>query len=379
MGEKMSTQNISLLRETTPHGNALFPFMLYDMASNPAFEERIGCHWHEEIEFLVITRGEGCVQLNGRSYPVKQNDICLILSNQLHLLTCPEQNPLDFFAIVFHPDFLRSLSRDTIQKKYIEPLLSGATDSCILHADTAGTAQEQNLAQADTAWAQNFVQADSAWTQNLVPADSAQAQNLVPTGTTQAQNLALADSAWEQSLLQCLIQIRQAFHTKAYAYELFIRIRLLEAFHLLATHILPAKSQTTDNSSHPIVLAKSMMEYLRANYDSEITLEQLEKAFCLSGGHICRVFKAMTHMTPFAYLNYCRIQQSMELLEHSDDEISLIATKCGFNNISYYNRTFQKYMHMTPSAYRKMPAAQSNNISSTVTNTYPSFSSSSTT
>lgn len=320
----MSTQNISLLRETTPHGNALFPFMLYDMASNPAFEERIGCHWHEEIEFLVITRGEGCVQLNGRSYPVKQNDICLIPSNQLHLLTCPEQNPLDFFAIVFHPDFLRSLSRDTIQKKYIEPLLSGATDSCILHADTAGT-------------------------------------------------------AWEQSLLQCLSQIRQAFHTKAYAYELFIRIRLLEAFHLLATHILPVKSQTADSSSHPIVLAKSMMEYLRANYDSEITLAQLEKAFCLSGGHICRVFKAMTHMTPFAYLNYCRIQQSMELLEHSDDEISLIATKCGFNNISYYNRTFQKYMHMTPSAYRKMPAAQSNNISSTVTNTYPSFSNSSTT
>lgn len=342
----MSTQNISLLRETTPHGNALFPFMLYDMVSNPAFEERIGCHWHEEIEFLVITRGEGCVQLNGRSYPVKQNDICLIPSNQLHLLTCPEQKPLDFFAIVFHPDFLRSLSRDTIQKKYIEPLLSGATDSYILHADTAGT----------------------AW-----------AQNLVPAGTAQAQNLAQADSAWEQSLLQCLSQIRQAFHTKAYAYELFIRIRLLEAFHLLATHILPVKSQTADSSSHPIVLAKSMMEYLRANYDSEITLAQLEKAFCLSGGHICRVFKAMTHMTPFAYLNYCRIQQSMELLEHSDDEISLIATKCGFNNISYYNRTFQKYMHMTPSAYRKMPAAQSNNISSTVTNTYPSFSNSSTT
>ncbi len=54
----MSTKNPSLLRETTPHGNALFPFMLYDMVSNPAFEERIGCHWHEEIEFLVITKGE---------------------------------------------------------------------------------------------------------------------------------------------------------------------------------------------------------------------------------------------------------------------------------------------------------------------------------
>ncbi|MDE5804191.1 MAG: AraC family transcriptional regulator [Lachnospiraceae bacterium] len=299
----MNTQNIPLLRETTPHGNALFPFMLYDISSNPSFEERIGCHWHEEIEFLVITKGEGSLQLNGRIYPVKENDICLIPSNQLHFLTCPEQKPLDFFAIVFHPDFLRSVSRDTIQKKYLEPLFSGSADCALLHADAA--------------------------------------------------------------LLQCLSQIRQAFHAKEHAYELFIKVRLLEAFHLLATHTVPNISPNENSSAHQIVLAKSMMEYLRANYDSEITLSQLEKTFHLSRGHICRLFKTMTHMTPFSYLNYYRIQQSVEFLEHSDDEISLIATKCGFNNISYYNRTFRKYMHMTPSAFRNMQAGQSNNISST--------------
>lgn len=303
----MNTQNIPLLRETTPHGNALFPFMLYDISSNSAFEERIGCHWHEEIEFLVITKGEGSVRLNGRIYPVKENDICLIPSNQLHSLNCPEQMPLDFFAIVFHPDFLRSLSRDTIQKKYLEPLLSGSTDAFLLHA---GITQHENL---------------------------------TPTGT-----------AWELSLLQCLSQIRQAFLAKEYAYELLIKARLLEAFHLLAVHTVPSHNPVENGSEHPVMLAKSIMAYLRANYDSEITLSQLEKNFHLSGGHICRLFKAMTHMTPFSYLNYYRIQQSMELLEHSGDEISLIATKCGFNNISYYNRTFQKYMHMTPSAFRNM-------------------------
>ena len=338
----MSIQNSSLLRETTPHGNALFPFMLYDMVSNPAFEERIGCHWHEEIEFLVITRGEGCVQLNGKSYPVKENDICLIPSNRLHLLTCPAEQPLDFFAIVFHPGFLRSLSRDTIQKRYLEPFLSSAADCFLLHTDAARH--------------QNSLHTDVTPQQNLLHTDNAPQQSFLTPYTS-----------WEQSLLHCLNQIRQAFHAKKYAYELFIKIRLLEAFHLLATHILPSADPAADSSEHHIVLAKSMMEYLRANYDREITLSQLEEAFCLSGGHICRLFKTMTHMTPFAYLNYYRIQQSAEFLENSDDEISFIATKCGFNNISYYNRIFQKYMHMTPSAFRKMQAAQSNSISSTVT------------
>lgn len=39
--------------------------------------------------------------------------------------------------------------------------------------------------------------------------------------------------------------------------------------------------------------------------------------------------------------------------DQSFDEISVIATKSGFNNISYYNRTFRRYMHMTPSEYRR--------------------------
>ena len=41
---KVPAQNSSHLRETTPHGNALFPLMLYDASPDPSFRERIGCH-----------------------------------------------------------------------------------------------------------------------------------------------------------------------------------------------------------------------------------------------------------------------------------------------------------------------------------------------
>ncbi len=288
-------KNISHLRETTPHGNPMFPLMLYDISPDPSFEERIGCHWHEEIEFLVITKGKASVHLNGEIYPVKENSICLIPSNHLHFLTCEINQRLDFFAIVFHPDFLYSLHHDTIQKKYLKPFLSSKSSCRIIE----------------------------------------------PSHT------------WEQQLLQCLNAIREAFHAKKYAYELLIKIRLLEAFHLLAENTISEQSSAENTSDHRIILVKSIMEYLRKNYEKDMTLSELEKEFNLSKGHICRMFKSITHMTPFEYLNYYRINQSADLLEHSDDEISIIATKCGFNNISYYNRTFQKYMHMTPSGFRK--------------------------
>ena len=65
------------------------------------------------------------------------------------------------------------------------------------------------------------------------------------------------------------------------------------------------------------------------------------------------LIKEMTQMSPIDYLNYFRITQSARLLCDTDFPISTIAVKTGFNNISYYNRTFRKYMHMTPGSYRK--------------------------
>lgn len=289
------TQNISHLRETTLHGNALFPLMLYDVSSDPCFEERIGCHWHEEVEILVITKGEALVHLGGEVSPVRENTICIVPSNQLHLLTCELQKRLDFFAIVFHMDFLRGMGNDIVQKKYLEPCLSGAAACRVIN-----------------------------------PQD-----------------------AWEHQLLQCLCHIRKAFHAKEYAYELAVKIHLLEALHLLVTNSAHDRNAAENTSDHRTITVKSMMEYLRRNYDSDITLEQMEREFGLSRGHICRLFRSITNRSPFGYLNDYRIRQSLDFLEHSDDEISVIATKSGFNNISYYNRTFRKYMHMTPSQFRR--------------------------
>ena len=41
------------------------------------------------------------------------------------------------------------------------------------------------------------------------------------------------------------------------------------------------------------------------------------------------------------------------MLARSSKKISEIASLCGFNSISYFNRTFLKITGMTPSAYRK--------------------------
>lgn len=62
----------------------------------------------------------------------------------------------------------------------------------------------------------------------------------------------------------------------------------------------------------------------------------------------------MTQKSVVEYLNYYRISVSVELLNMGEHDIGQIAGMTGFNNISYFNRMFRRFMRMTPSGYRKL-------------------------
>ena len=62
-------------------------------------------------------------------------------------------------------------------------------------------------------------------------------------------------------------------------------------------------------------------------------------------------------MTLIEYINYYRIGIACDQLLTGSEPVSTIATGCGYGNISYFNRTFRKYMHCTPGEYRKAHAS----------------------
>jgi AraC-like DNA-binding protein len=96
------------------------------------------------------------------------------------------------------------------------------------------------------------------------------------------------------------------------------------------------------------------INYIHTSYNEVITLNRLASLTNLSEGQFCRLFKILTGVTPFSYLNRYRVIKSCEYLGNSTKKIAEIATLCGFSNISYYNREFIKYIKITPSTYRKM-------------------------
>lgn len=350
--------NTPQLRETRIHGNSMFPFMIYDLQTDTSFEERINCHWHEEVEILVITKGCARLHLNDEEFAVTAGSICMIPSNALHLVTCEIGSELSFFALVFHPDLLCGLGSDLIRQKYLKPLFRQGVRFCSAPAQNSDSTQSVNSLHDSVSAANISSMQENASIQLSAPtrtndpaSDSDPSPNSVSDGIF--TRIIVPHTSWEYELRKTLDEIYDTFTAKEYGYELFIKASLLKVCHLLVTHAAADPSSDQPDTGYHTGLIRSVMQYLQDNFNNSVTLAELEQHFHISQGHLCRSFKAVTHMTPFEYLNYYRISKSMEMLMDTDEEIGQIALRTGFNNISYFNRTFQRFVHMTPRAYRQ--------------------------
>ncbi|MNF11848.1 Regulatory protein PchR [compost metagenome] len=57
-------------------------------------------------------------------------------------------------------------------------------------------------------------------------------------------------------------------------------------------------------------------------------------------------------MTPMAYLQYYRIEQSKRLLLQTSWSVARIAEEVGFHHVSHYSSCFSKKEGLSPSAFR---------------------------
>ena len=102
-----------------------------------------------------------------------------------------------------------------------------------------------------------------------------------------------------------------------------------------------------------IYTLKRVLKYIRDNFASEITLDDMAREAGLSTKYFCAFFKSMTGTTPVKYLLAYRIERAARKLVGSDDSITQIAYDCGFNNLSYFIKTFKQLKKITPTSYRR--------------------------
>ena len=108
-----------------------------------------------------------------------------------------------------------------------------------------------------------------------------------------------------------------------------------------------------EENSRDIERIRTLMEYMQKHYGEKVTLEELADQIHLCKSESCRLFKRYMKESLFDYLLDYRVERSLELLRHTDLDVTGIAGSCGFANPGYYARIFRRKMGCTPLQYRK--------------------------
>ena len=102
-----------------------------------------------------------------------------------------------------------------------------------------------------------------------------------------------------------------------------------------------------------ILQLKTALEFMESSYNRQISLTEIADSVNMSPKYFCRFFQEMTHRTPVDYLNYYRIERACYQLLTTDQSITEVAYNSGFNDLSYFIKTFKKYKGTTPKQYLK--------------------------
>jgi len=108
----------------------------------------------------------------------------------------------------------------------------------------------------------------------------------------------------------------------------------------------------TDSISYNSRRINMVMEYLNRNFQKEVSLNEVAKLVAMSEVAFSRFFKLRTGKTFVDTLNEVRLGHASRMLIDTTQSVNEIAYRCGFNNMSNFNRIFKKKKNCTPKEFR---------------------------
>ena len=138
-------------------------------------------------------------------------------------------------------------------------------------------------------------------------------------------------------------------------YQFGTKVALLNIIYMLAKENLIIESGNNHflTEINKLNLLKGITSYIYENYSNRIYLKTISDKFGMCPKYFCKFFKDNLGKTFIGYLKSLRIEKSMIMLIDTNLSIMDIAFINGFENFSYYIRTFKELVGCTPSSYRK--------------------------
>jgi len=108
----------------------------------------------------------------------------------------------------------------------------------------------------------------------------------------------------------------------------------------------------SSQDARKVTQIRPAINYIDANFDKLITLAEVARASHLSVSRLAHLFKEQMGITIIDYLTSVRIERAKQLLLATEQNCTEICFEVGYNNQSYFTRTFKSLVGMTPRQFR---------------------------
>ncbi|MBO5270086.1 MAG: helix-turn-helix domain-containing protein [Clostridia bacterium] len=253
------------------------PFILHSTRRAPRRPAGSG-NWHENIEILWFTEGEGVVTVDAERFSVTAGDIVILGANALHTIASISQ--IHYYCLIVD----RSFSLEN-------------------HFDTS--------------------------TMRYTPV--------------------VRDPEAEEGMRTVVAAFAEPSETPFRVQR--IRASVLSFLVLLCSRYGAAEG-TPSPDSRLLLAIKEALGYIHAHFESDLSLDDMAARVGFSKYYFAREFRRITGHTFVSYLCLLRCEKAKQLLQKGGMRIGEVAAQCGFENHSYFTKTFRKYVGVLPGAYR---------------------------
>ena len=281
-------------RELLAHGTTAFPIACYHDDFSRA---DLPWHWHEELEFAILTEGTATMAAGNEKFVLKAGDGLFVNSSILHAAWDMNGSCCRFHSIVFHPRLVGGSQDSVFHQDYVLPLIRNRGLECL------------------------FLSPDISW---------------------QQQALTAIEDAWQACVQE----------PPGYAFQ--VREALSRLIFLLHSNTSVLSQPPGEKALRDAARVKTMLSCIHAHFSEELTVRQIAASCAISDSECLRCFRSTIGTTPIRYLKEYRVQQAAEQLTATGDRIADIAARCGFQDMSYFTKTFREVKGCTPTEYRRL-------------------------
>ena len=281
-------------RELIQHGTVAFPIGCYH---DDLRRTDVIWHWHEELEVGLVSEGEAQVTAGSQTEPLRTGDGFFVNTGVLHAARALGDGPCRFHSLVFHPRLVGGSLESVFYQRYLLPLMAQPEQgNLILHA---GTPAHRPLLDA-------------------------------------------IERAWQAC-------VQEPPH-----FEFAVRAALSELVAGLCGQLNQAPAAGADRRAlRDAGRIKAMLRCIHDRYAEPLRIPDIARSAALSPSECLRCFRRTIGCTPTEYLRDVRLRRAAALLADTALPVAEVAALCGFDDVSYFTRTFRSRLHPPPTAHRQ--------------------------